>query len=194
MRITLIAVGLAAALAACQTGYRYQGNEQSPFYAVPVGSRLILNQDLSFGPSQVSLYVQNGKILRLSEVHKYSPFCKFELFHRVDAARTIAPDEINVTKVLQEHSSGTFSQTGQLHYARLSLQQLAQSGNGDQQGGGSPESFTVRMDLRSEKQPEVFRMTCGRWSFYPSTYIYPSISEIRRTLNPLFTLRTPAEG
>ena len=193
MRVTVFVIGLAAALAACQTAY--QGNEESPYYVVPAGSHLILNKELNFDPDRVSVYVQNGKILHLSEMQKYDPFCKFELNHLVSTARTIAPDEMSVTKALQEHSYDTVSQAGRLHYVRLALPLIAQSGSFNQ-GGPSMQSYVVRMDLRSEKQPEIFRMTCIRWSPYPGgyRYEYPSITEIRRTLSPLFTLRTPAEG
>ena len=189
MRVTLVSVGLAVVLAACQTAY--QGNENSPYYVVPVDSRLILTQEIGFDRGQVSIYVQNGKILRFAEVQKYDPFCKFELFHLIETARTIAPDEIRVIKAFQEHKFDTFARTGMWHYAQLSARHLAQSGSfGD--GGPSLQSFTVQMDLRSSAQPEIFRMTCARWAAYPSAYEHLSITEIRQTLSPLFTLRTPA--
>lgn len=191
MRVTVVVAGIAVVLAACQTPY--QGNEESPYYVVPAGSRLILNKELSFNPDQVSVYVQNGKVMRLNELQKYDPFCKFELYRLVHTPRTIAPGEIDVTRAMQGHYFYLFSQTARPYYTAMSLPHVVLGGSFEQ--GGTPlESFVVRMDLHSEKQPEVYRMTCIRWSTNPSRYEYPSIVEMRQTLKPLFTLRTPAQG
>lgn len=188
MRI-VVAVGLAVLLSACQTT-SYQGDENSPYYVVPAGSRLILNQNIKIDPDQVGLYIQYGEVRRsFRDVDKYDPFCKFELFDRVQSARTVVPDEISVIKAVQEQSYDKFTQAGAWQFAAVSTRQLAQSGGFDQ-GGPSLRFFNVQMDLHSAKQPEVFRMTCGRWSAYPSLE-HLSIAEIRSTLKPLFTLRLP---
>lgn len=187
MRV-VVTVGLVAVLAACQTA-SYRGDENSPYYVVPVGTQLTLTRELQMNPDQVSVYIQYGKLLSYPAIQKYEPYCKFELFHRIESARTVVPDEISVIKAVQEESYTRFAQAGALQFAALSARQFAQSGGFDQ-GGPAIRSFTVKMDLRSAKQPEIFRMTCGRWSAYPS-YEHLSIAEIRSTLNPLFTLRLP---
>jgi len=191
MRI-VVAVGLAALLSACQTA-SYQGDENSPYYVVPAGSRLVLNQKLSVEPDQVGVYVQHGKIMKFTDVDKYAPFCKFELSKRVDQARTVDPDEIEIIKAIQDPKYHTFARAGLRQTTPQKVRFLAQGGAFDS-GGPSLQSFTVQMDLRSSSQPDIFRMTCGRWSTYPSTYEHLSIAEIRRTLEPLFTLRTLSKG
>jgi hypothetical protein len=187
MRV-IVTVGLVAMLAACQTA-SYQRDENSPYYVVPVGSQLILTRELQMNPDQVSVYIQYGKLLSYPAIQKYEPFCKFELFHRIESARTVAPDEISVIKAIQHQSYERFAEAGAWQFLPLSARQFAQVGMPGQ-GGPSIKSFTVRMDLRSAKQPEIFRMTCGRWSAY-SSYENLSIAEIRSTLKPLFTLRLP---
>lgn len=191
MRV-IVMVGLATALTACQTAY--QGNEDSPYYTVPVGSQLVLNKEIHFNPDQVSVYVQYGKVLPFSAVQKYDTFCKFELNHLVQTARTIAPNEMRVTRAYQEQMYELFARAGgaRPRYAQLAGR-LVQSGGFDQ-GGPSLQSFIERMDLHSPSQPEIFRMTCARWAPYPGSYDYLSIAEIRKTLDPLFTLRMPAGG
>jgi hypothetical protein len=187
MRV-VVTVGLVAMLAACQTA-SYRGDENSPYYVVPVGTQLTLTRELQMSPDQVSVYIQYGKLLSYPAIQKYEPFCKFELFHRIESARTVVPDEISVIKAVQEDSYDKFAQAGAWQFVPLSARRFAQSGGSDK-GGPSIRSFTVKMDLRSAKQPEIFRMTCGRWSAYTS-YEHLSIAEIRSTLNPLFTLRLP---
>lgn len=192
MRALLVVCMFAGALTAgCQTAARYQGDTSSPYYVVPAGSRLVLNQPLSFQSDQVSLYVQNGRILRAPSVNKYYPFCKFELYRRVQAARTINPDEIIVTHAEQQWLDNTFLRLEGVHFAQLSMGLPAQFG-GSEDSGPSLASFITRMDLRSDTQPDVYRMTCLRWALpkYPE---YLSIDEIRGTLSPLFTLRLPDE-
>ena len=182
MRIVAVA-GLVAVLAACQTA-SYQGDENSPYYVMPVGSRLTLTREVRIDPDQVAVYIQYGKVLSFRDVQKYDPFCKFELYHRIESARTVKPDEINVVRAVQIES---------WRFTPTSAMRLAQSGGMDS-GGPSIIFYTVRMDLQSTKQPEIYRMTCGRWSMYPGRYEHVSIAEIRRALNPVFTLQLPGKS
>lgn len=192
MRV-IVMVGLAVVLAACQTAY--QGNEDSPYYDVPVGSELVLNKEIHFNPDQLSVYVQFGKVLPFSVVRKYETFCKFELNHMASTARTIAPSEMRVTRSYQERTYDLFAGAARPQYVDLSARHMVQSGSFDQ-GGPGQLSFVERMDLHSPNQAEIFRLTCARWASYPTGYKNENISiaEIRRTLDPLFTLRVPAGG
>lgn len=192
MRVTLVSVGLAVVLAACQTA-SYQRPVNSPYYIIPAGSHLNLTQALTFDPDQLSVYIQNGQVLSLSRVQVYFPFCKFELNHLSDAARTMKPDELVVTKTDQYRWEGALSRTTPEAYEPKPRVMLTQFGGGDNPGGPPQYSFITRMDLRSEKQPEIFRLTCLRWA-YPGMDEHVSIAEMRKALSPLFTLRTPTES
>lgn len=191
MRAMIACAALAALLAGCQTS-SYQGDETSPYYAVPAGSRLALHNEISFGPDQVGVYIQNGRVLPLKQVQRYHPFCKFELYHRRDHARTVAPDRMTITKVLQQYMQDPYTQARGVLHARLSFSGIA--GMGDSSKGGPViQSFVTRMDLRSEKQPDVYRLTCAHWT-YAGTDRPLTIAEIRRTLDPLFTLYLTGQG
>jgi hypothetical protein len=190
VRLWIVVVGIATALSGCQTA-SYRGDINSPYYVVPAGARLVLGEELKLGPDQVSVYVQNGQVLRMSQVQVYSPFCKFELNHQSEAPRTVAPDQIDVTRAFQYRHDGGFSANSppRRQYLAANLQ-VGQMGG---EGGAPLHSYITQMDLRSEKQPEIFRMTCLRWS-YPGMPEHISIAEIKKTLNPLFTLRMPGES
>lgn len=191
MRIrVLVLLGAAALLAACQTAY-YQGNQASPFFAVPPGSRLTLNQELTIPAHAVSIHIQNGRILRGAEVQQYYPFCKFELYTMSETARTVLPHEITVTRTVREETThGASAGFGPLGFAQLGFGLGANLG---EQSGPSLHAFSTRMDLRSEKQPDIFRLTCTQWDF-PGPGRHVAFSEIRRTLDPLFALRLPWDG
>lgn len=181
---------LAIALSACQSP-SYLGNENSPYYPVPAGSRLALERELIIPPEQLAVYIQNGRVLPNVEVQHLYPFCKFELERLANQARRTAPDEIVVVRTVQEISQGAVALAGPLLLARNSLHRLLIDSDGGP-SGPSIQSFSTRMDLRSQKQPDIFRLTCAQWG-YPGVDRHVTIGEIRRTLAGVFTLRLPHE-
>ena len=190
MRAQAIAVATAVLLTVgCQTA-SYQGDENSPYYVVPPGTELVLNRELRFDPGQVSTHIQNGRVLSMRDVQVYDPFCKLELATRSEAPRTIAPADMTVTRSLQYRQEGTFSRLERVQVAQLSNRVVAQAGGGEPEGGPPVYSFITRMDLRSQNQPEIFRLTCLRWA-YPGMPEHITIADIRRTLDPLIALRLP---
>lgn len=193
MRVALASIGLAAVLTACQTA-SYQGNVNSPYYLVPAGSRLTLTRELTFDPDQLSVYVQNGHVLPFSRLQVYSPFCKFELYKKQETQRVVNPDQIEITRTLRYRTEGEFARNGPPPRVQVATVAWVAQLSGDQSPGGSPlYSSVVRMDLRSQKQPDIFRMSCARW-FYPGMDKDLTVPQMRQTLSPLFTLRLPSDG
>jgi hypothetical protein len=60
-------------------------------------------------------------------------------------------------------------------------------------GGGPMLVFSTRLALRSDRQPDIYRLTCMYWGS-PGFDAHLTITDIRRTLTPLFTLNLPAPG
>ena len=175
-------------LAACQT--TYEGNEDSPYYVVPPGTPLLLKQPLTIPPEQVSVWLQDGRVIDANDARVYYPHCKFEVRERLPTAQTVAPDEFIVTRVTQSL----------MHTVRMpepSERMVARVGVSIGMGtnGPSVETFATRMNLGSDRQPNVMRLTCGRWA-YPYDGEHLSINEIRRALGDVFDLRLarPSRG
>ena len=166
-------------LTACQSWHN--ASEISPFYPIPVGSRLILKQPLSIPADQVSVYIQRGKIVPYNGRDTYYANCKFELYTLKPAAQTVDPDEFTVSKVAQYIRLNQQYEPGQ-RYAQL-------GGKGDI----SSKLYAWMIYLQSSRQPDVLRMTCGRWD-YPGAARQLTIQEIRDTLGNLFTLQLSAGG
>lgn len=185
-RKIITCAALAALLSSCQTP-SYRGNENSPYYVVPTGSRLTLSQALTIPPGELAVYMQNGRVLRNAEVLHDSPFCKFELYGLSGAARTVQPDEMVITRSAQARSRGVAALPAPRTVAALGDFMLAS--NGDLP---SIEAFSTQMDLRSDKQPDVFRLTCAQWGL-PGEVQHVTVSDMRRTLTGLFTLRLPQQ-
>ena len=180
MRKALLLLSLTALVAACQT-MSYYGDERSPYFVVPRDSRLALTQALTIPAEEVSVYLQDGRLLPFAEVNKYYPHCKFEVYTRGATTRTVAPDKFVVTRSLQEESLSAAA--GMRHYARLRM-----AVTGDQPGGAPLRSFTTRLYLRSAKQPDVYRLSCAQWG-YPPFDRHVTIEEIRRALGEVITLQ-----
>lgn len=176
----------AVALAACQT--TYEGNEDSPYYVVPPGTPLVLKRPLAIPPEQVSVWLQDGRVIDANDARVYYPHCKLEVRERMPTAQTVAPDEFIVTRVTQSL----------MHSVRApepSARMVARVGVGINMGtdGPSVQTFATRMNLGSGRQPHVMRLTCGHWD-YPYDGRHLTISEIRHALGDVFDLRLAQPG
>jgi hypothetical protein len=182
----LCLAALAIALCGCQTTSDF-GNENSPYYVVPAGSRLILERELTIPPEQLAVYVQDGRVLRSGEVRHDRPFCKFELHRLAPNARTVSPDDIVVVRASQQIHSNPVARGEPVLVADNAFGDMVES-----LVAPPIHSFATRMDLRSEKQPDIFRLTCAQWGERRFGR-HVTISEMRRTLAGVFTLRLPHE-
>lgn len=171
-------------LGACQTSY--EGDENSPYYAIPPGTRLVLKQPLTIPPEQVSVWLQDGRVIAPNDARVYYPHCKFESRRRLPTPQTVTPDEFVVTRVTRAltHSVRLPDPTERLHAA-------VGIGMNISYDGPSVQTFATRMDLGSDRQPEVLRMTCGQWG-YPYDGVHVTIQEIRAALGTVFELRLPS--
>ncbi len=177
------ALALVLLISACQTA-GYQGDENSPYYLVPAGSRLVLNRAITVPENDVGVYIQNGEVARsFWGVKSHYPHCALDLRRRLDTAQTVQPDEFTITRVTQETVYSVHADFTRL--ARLPFVHVADTDQGD---GASYEIYATIMTLRSERQPDVLRLTCAQWQ-YPPLQRHVTINEMRKTLGDLFTLR-----
>jgi hypothetical protein len=170
-------------LTSCQTA-SYEGNENSPFYLVPVGSTLKLTRDLTIPANQVAVYLQGGEVIPAERINQYYPHCKFELHRRLDTPQAVPPDSFGITKVVQEIGHSVAFEGQQV--ARMSVGIGINIGltGGD---GGSLQAYSTRLLLRSARQLQVFRLSCGQAAL-PHEGEHVSINEMRKVLGGVFTL------
>lgn len=178
------------ALTACQTAY--EGNENSPYYPVPAGSVLTLRQDVEIPPHRAGIYLQGGRIESLSRINQYYPHCKFEVLKISDIPQTVRADRFTIEKTVQEITDTVDAGGTRLAGVSIGIGIGINNHGGD---GGSVQAFATRLNLRSARQPDVYRLSCGQWA-YPHEGQHVSIREIRRVLGDVFTLeiagRAPA--
>lgn len=184
MRTRLILFAFTVALVGCNTAARYAGDENSPYYVIPPGSHVALNQALTVAPDEAGVFIQNGEAKRRGQVAFYDPYCRLELKTVRGAPRQVAPDDMLVRKSTQLVLR-TYSQLSGVQYASL----LLAASPGDRDDANGLQTFATLMILDSQKQPEVDRLTCARVWYRGEGIYYPSIAEIRRTLGNVATLR-----
>jgi hypothetical protein len=174
MRFSII-FALFALLAGCQPPVK---DINSPYYSVPVGSTLTLNKEIEIPAGHVSMYMQRGKqYLGYGDVEKYYPSCKFELNTPLkDVRQIVHPDVFTIYKVVRD--------TYVVQSNAVMLASIVMDGSGD---GPTALTFSTIMYLRSEKQPDVFRLTCEHWDD-PTDGDHLTISDIRKALGDMFTL------
>lgn len=156
-------------------------DETSPFYAVPEGSTLLLNQSLTIDGDQVATYVQDGKVMAEREVDKFRPNCKFEIYTISELQRTVAADSFEITKVVDE-----------IETSLLESWPLLAARDGFSVVGMLDRSYmfnyATMMYLHSASQKDVYRMTCQHWEDVMRDR-YLTISQMRQAMGEVFSLQ-----
>ena len=194
---TLCCISFLLVLSACASTRESNGvkDESSVFYAVPVGSLLVLNQDLTIPENQVAIYVQGGEIMRYKEVNKYLPNCKFEVYKISEQARIVKADTFTISKVVDDIESSSWQSNVQLAAVNESITDRAQMG-GAYHGwnpvsamfeGSEMFNYATLMYLYSDKQKDVYRLTCQHWeSILDNNHL--SVTQMRIAMGEIFTL------
>lgn len=156
-------------------------DEDSAFYSVPVGSLLVLNQDVTIRGEQVAIYVQNGEIKRYKDVNKYSPNCKFEIYTMSEQPRSVQADTFEIIKVVDDIESSSLQNNSLL----AALDNTVASGLLDQ---SQMFNYATYMYLSSVTQKDVYRMICQHWEDIIDDR-FLSITQMRDAMGDVFTLK-----
>lgn len=162
-------------LTACQgLGEQYADVQDDPYYQIPLGSLLILKQNLTIPAHKASLYIQDGRIMPLNDIDQYYPHCKFELYDIAETPRTVKPDTFTIYKF--EFDEYVTSKAVQ--YAALGIRGSASTGFVE---------YGSIMYLRSQQQPNVYSLTCQHWEA-PYDAKPVTLRQIRNTLGEIMSV------
>ncbi|MFA7095651.1 MAG: hypothetical protein WC383_04120 [Gammaproteobacteria bacterium] len=174
----VLSVLMVVSAGGCQPVVR---DESSPFYTMPVGTLIVVNEDLPVPEGTARVIIQKGQLLPYAAYNRYYPHCRFELSDLAVRGQRIRAGEFRVEKAVREIDY--FARLGVPRFVRVSL------GAGDD--GSSLIMETVKMQLHAPTQPEVRRMICGGAMDFPAYADPPSIREIRDTLGDLVSVKLP---
>ena len=134
-------------LAACQTrDYPIT----SPFYLIPLGSHLVLHQDITIPANRARALIQNGHILERRDIDQYYPFCEFEILTLKDTDQVIKADTFTIHKL--DKRMETSSQP--IRYASLVSDRFE----------SRLIAYNTQYYLHSDRQPDVYRLMCLYWT------------------------------
>jgi hypothetical protein len=176
-------------IAAIFTGCRTLEDKEAAYYQVGRGSTLILNQELLIPANSARVSIQNGEIRPYGRVNEFNPYCDFEVVQVKPTAQPVKPDEFTIHEIEYRTydvglSSGAIASVG------LSI------GLG---GGDGPRQtfYATVLHLRSEKQPNVLKLTCENDQRAFPGIIYArhlTVNEIQETLGAILTLHLQTRG
>ena len=175
--IKFAAILLLLSLAACQIPPAEQ--DSSPFFLVPEGSRLVLNQDFQIPPYRFKIFVQSGRLAY--GANQYHPYCRFSVQETAAHPQLVKADEFEIYRTRRVTSL----------FAALSPTNLFA---GVFSGGrGKPTSviYGTEMDLRSSSQPRAFQLMCGHLQDPNLTARYLSVAQMQQAMGEVFTLKLP---
>ena len=129
-----------------------------------------LNRDFTIRADRASEYIQDGEVRSYDKITEYYPHCIFGLREITPAAYTVKPDTFSVQRVHLDQFVRGFIE-------------IMVAGDGDYGFIMSTTDFY----LHSDRQPEVFRLSCQQLdaSFEARQ---PTLDEMQQTLGELFTL------
>lgn len=170
-------LALAILLAACQPAYLKSGqpNPDSPYFSIPVDSKVVLHREVTFPAYRKDMFFQNGKVSDFAEVNKWLPYCAISVHAKTQVPQIVKADTFVVKKVVRK-----FLFT--LAKAEFQVAQLDRSGFQEWQ------VLATIMELSSGRQPSVVQMTCAAWGL-PQDISNVTLNSIRKALGDMVTLQ-----
>ena len=110
-------------------------------YKISKGDKFILKQDLAIAARDAHVLLQEGKIMKLANIDKYAPFCRFEV--NTKGEQTIKPATFTVTKV-----------------SRHEPEVLPRVYN-----------YAVEFRLTANNNPNIRSLSCGSWGSNTESYL-----------------------
>lgn len=144
------------------------GTGRSAVFIPPDGTLVELNREVTV-PRGGRVFIQYGRVVERGRVDVISPYCHFTVDRLGQDSlqpSTLNPDTFTITRSHQGRS-----------YA---------SSEGVQFSGraGVDHTLSTVMELTSDRQPEVKRLTCSRWGMI-SDDGWLTIAEMKSTLSGL---------
>lgn len=150
-------------------------DHDSYFYSVPVGSKLILNKEITIPANLARRYFQDGNPMKKKDIDIYYPHCSILMNTLVDYERTIKPTVFEIYKVLDDEE---YTQR-HIYYAANFLTHI---------DGPIIVGYASYYYLRSTEYSDVRTLECAQWDD-PIDVEYLSINEVKKSLGDYFTLQ-----
>lgn len=178
IRTSLLLVLSALAQLSCATTVT---NENSPYYRMPVGTSVVLHQDITVPAGHARVFLQYGKVVAKHRLDTYYPHCNFEQRAVSDGTALINADRFRVTAV-RSGEDLVVQREGLLHSAWRVMGEF---------DGISMVNLYIRHSISSPSQPHVVSFTCHGGFEFQGKALTPSLTDIRNVLGVVATVELP---
>ncbi len=151
--------------------------EDSPYALFPNGSILVQHEAITLPANTYDLTIQNGVITRHDGLDWREAHCLLESNTSFDSNQTLKSGEYRIIHSRRHHEETSLP----LRMAGLMPVK-----------GDATKIIVLTLDLRSEQNPSIVRMTCNDWGYYFDDQ-FLSLNQVRATLQPLFSIRLPGQ-
>jgi hypothetical protein len=156
----------------------YNDDPAYPYNLPPIGSKLVLVQEVVIEPGTTRTFLQRGRPMALGDFNRYRANCNFEVERLSERAQRIEPDTFIIERVQRLTTEVVRHHDRQARFLNVEY--------GDP---GSPlVTHGYHLWLSSAKQPDVMRLTCRGAFDDLSNAQPPSINEVREALGKIAEL------
>jgi hypothetical protein len=149
-----------------------------PYNLPPLGSKIVLIQQLTIKPGTTRTFLQQGEPMALGDFNRYYVNCNFEVQGLSNGIQQIEPDTFLIKKVERLMTEVVQNRIKQ---PRFVMAEYADP--------GSPlVAHGYHLWLSSKRQPDVMRLTCRGAFDDLSRAQPPAIDEVREALGKLAAL------
>ena len=175
MRFVLLTAAML--LTACQPAYLRDGqpNPDSVYFEIPVDSKFVLRKDVTFPAYRKDMFFQNGRVSDYAGINKWIAYCALSLHAQRQVSFTVKPDTFAAKKVSREYL---------FQLASVPLQVAAQL---DRDGFQEWRVLATVVELSSDSQREVKKMTCAQWGL-PQDLSNVTLNGIRKSFGDFVQL------
>lgn len=177
-RITIPVLLSAAMLTSCAAPVI---DETSQYYGLPVGTTVVLQQDLTIPSGNARVFMQFGKVVAKTRLKTYQASCNFEQHDVSDGTAVIRADRFRITAVAR--GEDLVVQKGGLRYASFRI--------ADDGSNVSMVNLYIRYALSSPTQPQVMHLTCHGGFAMPNDAELPSQIDVQRAVGGLVSFELP---
>jgi len=175
---SVLFIPLLLTLSACSSG-PYPVN--SPYYLVPAGSKVVLNQELTIPPDAGRVYIQYGKVVSPVEKNNYYAHCWFLSWKVLDTTQLIKPDTFIVTNTQHLEDIVKINTGRQYASNELAFGMFVDS---------APQAliYTTELSIHSDTQPNIRRFACGYWE-NPSDAQHLTVAQMQQALGSIAVIQ-----
>ena len=176
-------------LAACVSGpYPIS----SPFFIIPAGSQIEVNQQLTIPSNSGRVYLQYGKVVSAKEKDRYQPHCWFLSWKVLETPQVIKPDTFTVVSTQKQED--LVQRDLRLKLASNSPRASAGigitiGGTMDPLAGDAPlaTEYITQIHIHSDGQPDIRMLECNHWDD-PSSGEHLTVEQMQAALGQLATI------